>query len=80
MTHHHEHHHDVQSDLTFEERMIKLLDHWQKHNDDHAQTYMDWAEKAKTNGLLQIAELLIEINQMTLEINAKFEEAAEHLR
>ena len=80
MTHHHEHHHDVQSDLTFEERMIKLLDHWQKHNDDHAQTYMDWAEKAKANGLPQIAELLLEVNQMTLEINDRLKEAAEHLR
>ena len=53
MTHHHEHHHDVTSDLTFEEKLIKLLEHWLKHNQDHAHTYQEWAGRAKAHDLLQ---------------------------
>lgn len=80
MTHHHAHHHDIKSDLTFEERMIKLLEHWQKHNNDHAQTYMDWTEKAKANDLPQIAELLQEVNDLTLDINDRLKKAVAYLK
>jgi hypothetical protein len=86
MTHHHhhdhdhEHHHEVKSDLTFKEKMIKLLDHWMKHNQDHAATYKDWAEKAKTNDLPEISLLLEEVHDMTLKINDKFKEAANIIR
>ena len=56
--------------------MIKLLDHWVKHNDDHAKTYRDWAEKAKDKDMVQTASLLEEAADMTLLISKKFEAAA----
>ena len=75
--HHHDHHeHDVKSELSFDEKMIKLLDHWLKHNEDHAGTYRDWAEKARQNQLEAVAALLEEVCGLTAEINAKFESAA----
>ena len=85
MTHHHHdhahhHHHDIKSDLTFTEKLIKLLDHWVKHNEDHADTYKDWAEKAKDNELTEIAELLEEVHDLTLQINDKFRQAAAKVR
>ena len=40
-------HTETQNTLSFQEKMIKLLDHWIKHNDDHSKTYIDWAEKGK---------------------------------
>jgi hypothetical protein len=75
MTHHH-HDHEIQSTLSFDEKMIKLLEHWIKHNDDHAQTYRDWAQKAKEKNMRKASSLLEDAAEMTLMISKKFEEAA----
>ena len=74
--HHHHHDHDIQSTLSFDERMIKLLEHWIKHNDDHARTYRDWGQKAKEEGMPETAALLEEAAEITNRISKKFEEAA----
>jgi len=76
MTHHHKHDHEIQSTLSFDEKMIKLLEHWIKHNDDHAQTYRDWAQKAKKKNMREASSLLEDAAEMTLMISKKFEEAA----
>ena len=76
MTHHHKHNHEIQSPLTFDEKMIKLLEHWIKHNDDHAETYRDWAQKAKEKNMIEASSLLEDAAEMTLMISKKFEEAA----
>jgi len=76
MTHHHKHDHEIQSTLSFDEKMIKLLEHWIKHNDDHAQTYRDWAQKAKEKNMREASSLLEDAAEMTLMISKKFEEAA----
>ena len=84
MTHHHHHHHDhdheIVSTLSFDEKMIKLLEHWVKHNDDHAETYRDWAKKAKEKNMDEAGSLLEDAAEMTLEISKKFEEAARTIR
>lgn len=74
--HHHHNDYDIQSTLSFDEKMIKLLEHWIKHNDDHAGTYRGWAQKAKDNGLPDAASLLEDAAAMTDKISKKFEEAA----
>ncbi|OQY06406.1 MAG: hypothetical protein B6I22_05490 [Desulfobacteraceae bacterium 4572_123] len=82
MSHHHEHHHEHENDhgapgsLSFNEKMVKLLDHWVKHNDDHASNYRDWAAKARTENLSEAAALLEEAAAMTRQISEKFETAA----
>jgi len=86
MTHHHHHHHhhdhdhEIESTLSFDEKMIKLLEHWIKHNDDHAETYRDWAKKAKEKNMNEAGSLLEDVAEMTLEISKKFEEAADIIR
>ena len=82
MTHHHNrrHDHEVQSTLSFDEKMIKLLEHWIKHNDDHATTYRDWAQKAKEKDMDEAGSLLEDAAEMTLEISKKFEEAAKLIK
>ena len=74
MTHHH-HDYEIQSTLKFEEKMIKLLEHWIRHNSDHAQTYKDWAKKAKEKRKLRAALLLEDAAETTLSISNKFEAA-----
>ena len=73
MTHHHDH--EIQSSLSFNEKMIKLLEHWIKHNDDHAQTYREWAQKAKEKNKSKAALMLEDAAEMTLSISKKFESA-----
>ena len=73
--HNHEHHHNTETSLTFEEKMIKLLKHWIKHNEDHAVTYREWAEKATTANMTEIPSLLDDAAKMNISINKKLEEA-----
>jgi len=82
MTHHHHHDHDhgIGNSLSFDEKMIKLLEHWAKHNDDHAETYRDWAKKAKEKNMDEAGSLLEDAAEMTLAISKKFEEAAGIIR
>ena len=74
-TDHHHHDHDSHEEIPFDDKLVKLLSHWIKHNEDHALNYRNWAEKAKTNGNGQVAELLEEAAEMSLTINEKFEAA-----
>lgn len=74
-TDHHHHDHDSHEEMPFDDKLVKLLSHWIKHNEDHALNYRNWAEKAKTNGNGQVAELLEEAAEMSLTINEKFETA-----
>lgn len=57
--------------------MIKLLKHWIKHNDDHAATYRDWAQKAKQQGRDEAASLLEDAAAMTARTSKLFEQAVE---
>ena len=82
MTHHHHHHghtHDDAVEMSFEEKMTKLLAHWIKHNEDHGQSYTDWALKARAHDLEPVAKLLDEVGLMTREITGKFEQALTNL-
>ena len=71
------HHHgqDIYSSLSFDEKLIKRLEHWVKHNNDHAESYKEWAKKAKTNEMEKTGKLLEDVAEMTRLISMKFEEA-----
>ena len=84
MSHHHEHdhhdhddhdHHHTPSELSFEEKMVRLLEHWMAHNDDHARNYREWAEKARESGLPDVAPLLEQAANMTESISNTFDDA-----
>jgi hypothetical protein len=74
--HHHGHDHEVKSTLSFNDKMIKLLDHWIRHNDDHAENYREWAKKASANDHEKAGELLLETVEMSAEITRKLKEIA----
>ena len=74
-TDHHHHDHEAHDEMPFDEKLLKLLDHWIKHNEDHALNYRKWAEKAKANGISHAAGLLEEVADMSLTINEKLEAA-----
>ena len=88
MTHDHNHHHDnhhhhsheTTSELSFDEKMVKLLEHWIKHNTDHSETYKDWAKKVKDNDMDKVDLLLNEAADITLKINNIFDEALKAIK
>jgi hypothetical protein len=73
--HHHDHHHESNGELSFNEKLEKILSHWAKHNEDHALNYRNWAENAKANDMGKAAALLEEVADMSLAMNDKFKEA-----
>lgn len=85
MSHHHDHddHHSHHGaghqhgniEMTFAEKIEKLLSHWIQHNDDHASTYRGWADQARQNHLAEVAAIIEEAAEMNLAINEKFEKA-----
>ncbi len=78
-TDHHHHDHNSQDEMPVDKKLVKLLDHWIKHNHDHALNYRNWAEKAKANGKENVGKFLLEAAQISLTTNELFEKALEEL-
>ena len=76
----HENNHEIHNSLTFDEKLVKLLEHWIKHNDDHAENYRDWAEKTKEKGMNDVGLLLEDAVDMTELISNKFKKALELIK
>ena len=64
-----------QAPLSFSEKLSKLLNHWIKHNDHHAQDYRKWAQDARENHQLAVADLLESAADLTDTISDRFREA-----
>ena len=73
--HHHHHDHDSHGEMPFDEKFFKMLNHWIKHNKDHALNYRNWAEKAKANRQEEAGALLEEAAEMSLAVNDRFQKA-----
>ena len=61
------------------EKLRILIEHWVEHNHGHAETYVQWAEKAGNAGIAGLAEMLKEIAEATLKIDALFAKAKKKL-
>lgn len=57
------------------EKLKKLIEHWAEHNEEHAKTYTDWAEKAKVSGNKELHDILKEIADTTKKMDGLFEKA-----
>ena len=57
------------------EKLKRLLPHWMKHNDEHVNTYKDWADKMSSLGKEELAEVLEAIHQESQKLRGLFEEA-----
>ena len=76
----HEHNHEIHNSLTFDEKLVKLLEHWIKHNDDHAENYRNWAKNTKAKGMNDVGLLLEDAVDTTELISNKFKKALELTR
>lgn len=73
--HYHPHDHDSHGEMPFNEKLLKLLNHWIRHNEEHALNYRNWAEKAKANDRKEAAALLGEAADISLTVNERFQKA-----
>ncbi|MGC8719827.1 MAG: hypothetical protein ACP5TY_07445 [Thermodesulforhabdaceae bacterium] len=74
---HNDHPHESAHDL---EKFIKRIEHWKHHNEDHLESYREWAIKAEEIGLKDVSELLNKICLKTEEQNALFEKILDILK
>jgi hypothetical protein len=61
--------------LSFEEQLKTLFSHWARHNDSHADSYREWAKKARDHKLPETAALLDDVAALTEAVTLKIEEA-----
>ncbi|MDI6744573.1 MAG: hypothetical protein QMD07_04255 [Thermodesulfovibrionales bacterium] len=57
------------------EKLKHLLEHWSEHNEEHAKTYLEWAEKAAASGNKDLSSILKEIADSTKRMDGLFERA-----
>jgi hypothetical protein len=57
------------------EKLKKLLPHWMEHNDEHARTYKDWAERMSSLDKEELSEALKAIHHECHKLRKLFEEA-----
>lgn len=57
------------------EKLKKLLQHWQEHNDEHAEVYREWAEKLLALDREELSKDLGRLYYETKKVSGLFEEA-----
>ena len=72
----HTHSHSNNAELSFEEKLAKILNHWVVHNNEHNESYKKWSAEAKERGYNDISALIEEAEKISVEITKRFEKAA----
>ncbi|MFK5954353.1 MAG: hypothetical protein QM498_14970 [Desulfobacterium sp.] len=73
--HKHEHTHEPVHEMSMEEKISTLLNHWIDHNNSHMETYRSWAQKAEDTSLAEVAVLLKETAEVSGTITTKLKAA-----
>ena len=70
---------DMSREKTEMEKLRMLLEHWIEHNHEHADTYMQWAEKLRASGNVRLSEMLVEIASQAKKMDVLFEKARQEI-
>ncbi len=62
------------------ERLTKMVEHWLHHNEDHAQSFYDWAGRARELGQLEVATLIEDVARQSLMQNDQLQKALQLLK
>jgi hypothetical protein len=57
------------------EKLKKLIPHWMEHNDEHAETYQNWAAKVSSLGMKELSEILTKLHRESKKLRELFVEA-----
>lgn len=62
MVHHHPHgsepREEPEGKPSMEDKLVKMVEFWVHHNEEHAQSYRDWAGRAHKMGLKEVGDIL----------------------
>ena len=72
---HHHHHEEEHPEMSFHEKAHKLIEHWLKHNDDHAAEYRRWASNFRQHDMGAAADALEAAAGLNAQINATLNQA-----
>ena len=61
------------------EKLATLLPHWKKHNDEHAEVYREWAERASSLGRNGLARILFTLSSETKTLSRLFDQAIQQM-
>jgi len=61
--------------MSVPEKLKKMVQHWLRHNADHAATYRQWAERARRAGMADVAEILDSVAEDSQAVNGDLERA-----
>lgn len=56
-------------------KLTKMIEHWVRHNQDHARSFREWAEKARGLNKEDVARILEEVAEQSRVQNRKLEDA-----
>ena len=74
--HDHDHHHPHAPEaMSFGDKLIKRLEHWHRHNEDHLGDYEQWVAEAERQGHPQVAVHLREVAALTRRISERLARA-----
>lgn len=72
-------HEDDSPAPTFREKAAKLIDHWIRHNTDHAANYLKWRDEFERQQMPEVAELLSSAAELSGHITMILKQAGEQL-
>jgi len=52
---------------------LKMVAHWLHHNEDHARSYRQWADRARNLGHAEVGRILDAVADENLRLNAEME-------
>lgn len=64
-----------QKNMSFDEKLTMLLNHWIEHNDSHQTDYKKWAVQAKEEGHEDVVGKILEAMQLFQEGNQRLRQA-----
>ena len=82
MSSHHHHgpnhsheHAEAHSALSEADKLSKMIRHWIQHNEEHAQSYKNWAQRAKELGREEVSLVLEDVAASSRRQNQSLEKA-----
>jgi hypothetical protein len=77
---HHNHHEKRSGNLSFEDKLVKRIEHWIGHNTDHASTYREWADQTARHGFPVVSDLLEKAALATDDLSRLLEAALDEVQ
>ncbi len=73
--HDHPHSSHAPAAMPFAEKLVKRLEHWHRHNEDHLGDYQQWVTEAQRQGRTEVAAHLQEVAVLTGQISDRLARA-----